>query len=287
MKRVTELDYRKRIERVINAISAAPAAPHRLDDLARLAHFSPFHFHRIYSAMVGESVAETARRMRLALAAHLLATTDRPVTEVAMEAGYESVQTFSRAFRSLTQVAPRTFRARRMRLSELVVGPRPINHGGTQMKVEIVERRPLNVWAFRHRGPMAEVQKTYNRLWQWQIDHGIAGHTKEAMGICYGDGEGDDDGFRYYAAIEWEEPVKSADGAERHEVPGGKYACYRLLGSYDGIPNAFGQLYGEWLPASGYVPDDRPGIEIYRNNPFDTPENELITDLLIPLKADS
>jgi|SRR5215469_1776070 len=287
MKRVTELDYRNRIERVIKAISAAPLAPHRLDDLARLAHFSPFHFHRIYSAIVGERVAETARRIRLARAAHLLATTGRPVTDVAMEVGYESVQTFSRAFCSLTQVAPRTFRARRMRLSELVVGPRVINHGGKQMKVEIVERRPLNVWAFRHRGPMAEVQKTYNRLWQWQIDHGIAGRTNEAMGICYGDGEAADDGFRYYAAIEWDEPVRAADGAERLEVPGGKYACYRLLGSYHGIPTAFGQLYGEWLPAKGYEPDDRPGLEIYRNNPFNTPANELITDLLIPLKADS
>lgn len=286
MKRVTELDYRSRIERVIKAISSDPAVPHRLDHLARLAHFSPFHFHRIYRAMVGESVVETARRMRLTRAAHLLATTGRPVTDVAMEVGYESVQTFSRAFRNLTRVPPRTFRVRRMRLSELVVGPRPINHGGKQMKVEIVERRPVNVWAIRHHGPMAKVQGTYSRLWQWQIDHGIAGRTNEAMGICYGDGESADDGFRYYAAIEWDEPVRGADGAERHEVPGGKYACYRLVGSHDGIPAAFGRLYGEWLPASGYVPDDRPGLEIYRNNPFNTPANELITDLLVPLKTD-
>ena len=286
MKPVTETDYRARIERVIRALSDEPEAPRTLDQLARIAHFSPFHFHRIYRAMVGESVIETARRLRLARAALLLATTDSPVTEVAMDSGYESVQTFSRAFRNLTNVSPREFRDRGMQLAQLVVGPRPIKRGGSNMQVEIVERSPIKAWTMRLRGAMTpeNFKDTYTRLWQWQIDHGIAGRTREAIGIFYGDSEGGDNAFRYYAGVIWDEPLKADGGIEVLEVPGGKYASYRLMGSYHGIPAAFQRLYGEWLPKSGFVPDDRPALEIYRNNPFDTPANELITDLLIPLR---
>ena len=300
MKPVTETDYRARIERVIRALSDEPEAPHTLDELARIAHFSPFHFHRIYRAMVGESVVETARRLRLARAALLLATTDSPVTEIAMDSGYESVQTFSRAFRNLTSVSPREFRDRGMQLAQLVVGPRPIKRGGSNMQVEIVERGPIKAWTMRLRGAMTpeSFKDVYSRLWQWQIDHGIAGRTKEAIGVFYGDGEGvgldregyamlekegSDNAFRYYAGVIWDEPLKADGGIEVLEVPGGKYASYRLVGSYHGIPEAFQRLYGEWLPKSGYVPDDRPALEIYRNNPYDTPANDLITDLLIPL----
>ena len=154
------------------------------------------------------------------------------------------------------------------------------------MQVEIVERSLIKAWTMRLRGAMTpeNFKDTYARLWQWQIDHGVAGRTKEAIGIFYGDSAGGDSAFRYYAGVIWDEPLEADGGIELLEVPGGKYASYRLVGSYHGIPTAFQRLYGEWLPKSGFVPDDRPALEIYRNNPYDTPSNDLITDLLIPLR---
>jgi AraC family transcriptional regulator len=284
VKPVTEDDYRARIERVVRALESDPALPRTLEELARLAHFSPFHFHRIYRSMIGESVIETARRFRLARAARLLATTNMPVTTIALETGYESVQTFSRAFSGHTRIAPREFRTRGMRLADLIDGPKPKLRKGGTMKVEIVEMAPLRAWAVRHRGPMTTVKNTYSRLWQWQIESGIAGRTKDAIGVCYGDEKSGDNNFRYYAGIIWNEPVKASGEVEALAIPGGKYCSYRLIGSHDGIPAAFERLYGEWLPKSGCVPDDRPALEIYRNNPFDTAANELITDLLIPIR---
>lgn len=64
MKSDTLRDYRRRIARVIEAINADPAAPHSTESLAAIAHFSPYHFHRLYRAMTGESVAVTVRRAR-------------------------------------------------------------------------------------------------------------------------------------------------------------------------------------------------------------------------------
>ena len=134
------------------------------------------------------------------------------------------------------------------------------------MQVEIVERSPIKAWTMRLRGAMTpeNFKDSYSRLWQWEIDHGIAGRTKEAMGIFFdGDGEGGDNAFRYYAGVIRDEPLKADGGIEVLEVPGGKYASYRLIGSYHGIPVAFQRLYGEWLPKSGFVPDDLAGAARY------------------------
>ncbi|HUO90149.1 MAG TPA: GyrI-like domain-containing protein [Rhizomicrobium sp.] len=92
--------------------------------------------------------------------------------------------------------------------------------------------------------------------------------------------------LRYYAGIVWDKPIAMPGDAERLEIAGGLYVCHRLIGHHDGIPGVFENLYGEWFPASGYVPDDRPSLELYRNNPFDTPANALITDILIPVRRE-
>jgi AraC family transcriptional regulator len=285
MKPATETSYRDRIARVMNAIRDDPACTYRLDELAAIANLSRFHFHRVYSAMVGESVIETAQRARLARAALRLAASDAEITDIALDAGYESAQTFARAFRRETGSSPSDFRARRLRFSDVVAGAamNRTQRGEPAMKTEIIEQPSVTAWAFRHTGPLHEVGKTYAPLWQWQIANGIAGETREAMGVCYGDDEAED-GMRYYAGVLWDKPIPAPGDAKRLEIAGGKYVCHRLVGSHDGIPVAFKKLYGEWFPDSGYEPDDRPALEIYRNNPFDTPENALITDVMIPLR---
>lgn len=110
MKIRTEQNYRRRIARVIEAIIVDPAAPHSVESLAALAHFSPFHFHRIYRALTGESVAATVRRVRLVQAANRLKDGGASVTEAAIDAGYDSTQSFARAFRDLTGFSPTGFR---------------------------------------------------------------------------------------------------------------------------------------------------------------------------------
>src|SRR5260221_12572412 len=106
MKPATEADYRKRIARVVAAIVAAPTAPHPLEELAAVANFSPFHFHRIYRALAGESVTATVRRVRLTQAANRLAAGVGSITEIALDVGYESPQSFARAFRDFFRVKP-------------------------------------------------------------------------------------------------------------------------------------------------------------------------------------
>ena len=110
--RSTEQNYRARVARVVAAIVADPLAEHRLEDLAALAHFSPFHFHRVYASVVGETVSATVRRVRLARAACLLAQGDESVTQIGQAVGYDSPQAFSRAFGQFAGESPRAFQKR-------------------------------------------------------------------------------------------------------------------------------------------------------------------------------
>ena len=114
MKPTSQSDYTKRIERVIAAV--ADSLEHDRDlpstaTLASVANFSPFHFMRVYRALAGESLGTTVQRLRLARAAHLLAASAAPISEVSGRVGFETPQAFARAFREHFGVAPSEARA--------------------------------------------------------------------------------------------------------------------------------------------------------------------------------
>src|SRR5579871_976772 len=148
MKPSTERDYRRRIARVVEKILLEPGAPHTLESLAAVAHMSPYHFHRVYREVTGESVVETVKRLRLAQAAQRL-TDAAQVTAVAHDAGYDSPQAFARAFRDFTGVSPSEFRAKQkslvsdssaaatLRLSEQACAMQPDDEAGMPLSPSV------------------------------------------------------------------------------------------------------------------------------------------------------
>src|SRR5213080_552501 len=111
MRADTEHAYKERVLRTLVYIQNHLDEVITLDDLAAVAHFSPYHFHRIFRGMVGESVMEHVRRLRLERAAHRLKFGDQPVTRLAFDAGYETHEAFTRAFAAAFGQAPSQFRA--------------------------------------------------------------------------------------------------------------------------------------------------------------------------------
>jgi AraC family transcriptional regulator len=274
--RRAEQSYRERVARVVAAIVADPMAEHRLEDLARLAHFSPFHFHRVYSSIAGETVTATVRRVRLALATRLLEAGDQSVTQVAMAVGYDSPQAFTRAFGQFTGQSPREFQQQMQRVAL---------DAGAVAPVRIVERPAQQVHALRHRGPPSTIPHTQRLLRVHAAQRPVA----QWLGISSGDPDDPAD-FRYYAAASvaptapW--PV-DADGdadLEMLQIPAGRYAVHCLSGPYARIDATINTLYARWLPGSGYEPDDRPTLEHYLNSPRQVAPDALRTDLLIPIR---
>ncbi|MEW6345148.1 MAG: GyrI-like domain-containing protein [Paraburkholderia sp.] len=291
MKPSTERDYHRRIARVIEAILADPSAPHTVESLAAVAHLSPFHFHRIYRALTGESIVETVQRVRLAQAAHRLTVAGDSVTTVAGKVGYESPQAFARAFRGFAGVSPSTFQMRQRRLSAPhASGPRiaeaaPAATGANLPCVEMVELAPIEVLCLRHDGPTATISQTFRTLWQLLGCTSSEALAQGAIGICSGDPE-EHGSFRYLAAIVRSADMPVASALETVRIEGGLYASHRLVGPYALIAPTFQALFGGWLPQSGYEPADRPALEFYRSRPAPRRQPEYVTDLLIPVRKD-
>src|SRR6185436_3441698 len=126
MKAISQLDYTRRIERVIAAVAESLEQERDLPSIATLAavaNFSAFHFMRIYRALAGESLGSTVQRLRLARAAHLLAASAEPISEVAGRVGFETPQAFARAFRQHFGVAPSE--ARTVTVADATSAPPP------------------------------------------------------------------------------------------------------------------------------------------------------------------
>ena len=264
--------------RVVAAIAADPMAQHRLEDLAAMAHFSPFHFHRIYRSLMGETVVDTVRRMRLAHAATLLAENRRSITDIGQEAGYESPQAFTRAFRQYAGMSPREFQKKIHVIADKEAAS-PDSLISSALEARLVEQAAFRIQALRHHGPAGTIAHTHRHLRQLVGSR----QTRQWLGISYGDPEADE-GFVYFAAAALADDSLISGELEQLDIPAGSYASHTLMGPYTQINATISALYTLWLPYSGYEPDDRPLLECYRNNPRTVAPAALHTDLLIPVR---
>src|ERR1700677_807021 len=103
-------EYSHRINRVIDYLRGNLDRQVKLKELARVACFSEFHFHRIFGAVSGETLNNFTKRLRLEKAARQLRFSDRRLTDIALDCGFSSSAAFSRAFRSGYDTSPSQFR---------------------------------------------------------------------------------------------------------------------------------------------------------------------------------
>jgi AraC family transcriptional regulator len=287
----TVREYEAAIGRALEIAFCDPDAT--VTTLADVAGFSAFHFSRMFAGMVGESPGEFLRRIRLERAALALKSGQR-VTDVALDAGYESLEAFSRAFRAAFGCAPSAFAAtgfaaRLPAPSDLHIGPggasaphAPRPTKGTKMHIEIQESvAPRRVVAMRHVGPYPEIGAVFGALMGWVQQNGVT-MTGPGLMISHDDPESvPADKLRSDACAEVASDFATSDPAVSViDIPGGRYAVATYIGSYAGLGGAWGQLMGEWLPASGAKLDfSKPCFEVYLNDCSTVAESELRTEL--------
>lgn len=171
----TLLDYGRRIARVVDHIAAHLDEALELERLAAVACFSPYHFHRIYRAMTGETAADTLRRLRLHRAAGDLVKGGDGMVQVARRAGYGSVEAFTRAFGQVYGLSPGAYR----RQGRLVPPPdQPPDEERNMHDVTIRDLPPLRVAAMAHQGPYMDIGTTFERLYAWAAGRGLVDRTR-------------------------------------------------------------------------------------------------------------
>ncbi len=295
MKPSTLQLYKERILGVLVFIQKNLDEELPLEEYARVAHFSPYHFHRVFRGMVGESLQEHIRRLRLERAAARLKHGERSVMEIALEAGYETHEAFTRAFRSLTGVSPSCFR--RANAAAAVLGGagvhyqngRPLTEfqpsfGENRMEVRIEHLEPLHVAFARHVGPYNGVGAAWEKVCMRLGPEGRLGAVK-FIGVCYDDPEVTaPENIRYDACVTVEDDFQPRDDVGVQTLPGGEYAVTTHLGPYEMLGRTYAELMGQWLPQHGRELRSDPSLEFYLNAPENTAPEDLVTDIYVPLE---
>ena len=291
MKRSTEQDYYERIVRTLVYIQRHLDEELELENLASVAAFSRFHFHRVFHGLTGESVKEHVRRLRLERAAQALKHSDAAITDIAFAAGFDTHESFTRAFGTMFNVSPSGFRAAHQPAPESasgshlddVSGYHPPDYG-EPLPVEVKELPPVKILFLRHVGPYSQVGATWGRLMSWAGMRGLLGPRMRTIGIVHDDPEVTPaDKVRYDAAVVVNRPVEPEGEFGVTEIPGGKYAVFMHRGSYETLGQTYNRFCGAWLPKSGYEARDAEAFEEYLNSPMNTKPEDLVTRIHIPL----
>ncbi len=289
MRDQTPESYRHRLLKVMLYIEEHLDDELTREKLSEIACFSPYHFHRVFTAFAGEPVHKYIRRLRLERAVQHLSHSDRSVIQIAMDAGFQSHEAFTRVFRKTFGLPPSELRKRIASGEAVVLHTQPVKHSTdqevTMMEVKIEEVTEKTIAFMRHVGPYNEIGKVFEKLCVFAGPKGLLGPTTEVFGMYHDDPDTTPpDKLRSDAAITVGEGVEAEGELQVGKLAGGKYAVAIHKGPYNKLIDCYRWLYGQWLPTSGYEPGNVPCFEKYLNDPNTTAEAELLTEIYIPLK---
>jgi len=289
----TEARYLLRMQRVVDHIHRHLDGDLGLDVLSGVAAFSPYHFHRQFSAMFGMSLHRYVQMARMKRAASQLAYRADTVTDIAFDAGYEAPDSFARAFRQRMGQAPLAFREQ-PDWAAWEAAMAPLSRARSQVmtqqfsneEVTLREVPDTDIAFIGHHGDPQRLGETIRRFIAWRKGNGVRATDHATYTIFHTDPEiSGADAYHIDLATEIRRPLTTSDeGVEAGVIPGGRCAVLRVIGNSDDLRPAAVFLYGTWLLASGEELRDFP-LYAQRVRFFpDVPEHEAITDLFLPLR---
>lgn len=277
MKPETRSLYTDRLDPVLRWLAAHPDADPDLHQLADLACLSPYHFHRVYRAMMGETVNATVQRIRMHRAAAALADSRAPLRAIAQRAGYDSDAAFNRAFGNFFGTPPGRYRAARsqpLALQEPAVYP---------IAIEPFPGATLAV--LPHQGSYQDIGPVFTRAFMLAYGRGIADPATPGFGVYFDDPEQvPENKLRSLAGMAVNVDADLGEELQRHIIPACRCAILTYTGPYNEMAKPYQWMFSEWLPASGHLPADIPMFEQYLNDPRNTPPAQLQTRICLPLK---
>lgn len=277
----TAIDYEARIGDVLAFLAAHAHEDVRPARLAKLAHFSPHHFHRIFRGVSGESVMECVRRLRLESAALRLRRSRATVTEVALDAGFQSHEGFTRAFKERFGAPPAVWRRQASARVRALAARAPL----VIPDVEVRTSPALPFVFASHRGSFSEVSAAWQSFVALAIGEGIFAGSERLLGRYPDDPEITPPGkVRFDVGLVARELPRKAIRGLRHElIPPARWAIAIHRGSYSTLSETYLRLVGGWFPKHGHALADRPCLELYLNGPDTTAEEDLETEVWAPL----
>jgi len=277
-KENTQNEYHKSINKVLDYIHEHLNESPSLDTLSEIAHISPFHFHRIFKAIIGENLGEYIQRLRLEYIAGQLTTTGLTLDILAEKTGYKSTQALSKAFKKHFGVPPSIYK---------VTSNKHNNYNKIDLQPRICKISNKNVIYIRiidEYGTINSYEEAWKRLYTFAILNNALSETSESLGISF-----DDPSFtspekcRFYACVSTEKKLKASGKFGTTSIKGGLYAIFTHKGPYQDLHNIYKNIWFNWLPLSKYYLRKGSFFEKYLNNPSLVKEEDILTEIYIPV----
>jgi len=289
-------EYAQRIDRVIDHLRANLDRPVKLRELAKVACFSEFHFHRIFAAVCGETLNTFTGRLRLEKAARLLRYSGQSVTEIALDCGFSSPATFSRAFRSGYDTSPSQFRKsgeiKKSKIRKELFDdseydlPMSEEEKRAAFPVRLVDVPERQVAYIRVANAFEgdRVLDALRTLIEWAKSQGIF-----SEGVLFGMTVDDPHVtpkhlYRYEVCFAPPAPFRCMEGVARLKMPAMRYAVTKVSGDLRMVATAWDYIYRSWLIQSAYEPEHAPALEIFLDKEKATDWSHCKLELCLPVR---
>ncbi len=288
--------YIEKIHKVIDYISENTNKQISVKELADLAGFSQYHFHRIFTAYTGEPLSSFVKRVRLEKSASCLIYADTNITEVALTYGYDTPSAYTKAFKQLFGVNPSKYKT----IKSNIIAVEKESEEHNQRRRIIMENfigikdlGNLKVISVRKTGKYSDsANEAWNSLCKFAYSKSVGQSDKiitpesKFIGIGYDNPcVTAEENLRYEACITVDKDIQTEGEVFKNEIPGGKYAVFLHKGPYDSLMQTYNAIFTEWLPNNPYKLRDLPCFEMYLNrNPKMTKPENLRTEIYIPLE---
>lgn len=260
--------------------------------LAGLAGLSPSHFHRLFHHTIGETPKQYTQRLRLEQAAYQLKLLNTSILDIAINTGYQSHETFSRAFRRQFGITPKMYRRKESLLEwiEQQQSTESLNHlqSGFQISRPVVVKiQPISAAFIRSLGPYIDADMhAYDRLITWAKKRDFYRGDNLLLGIGHDDPTiTPAEKLRFDACIEIDQPIVSEGEIGFQVIPEGVFARTTYIGPYGRmLEQAYGAIFQQLFSLKRYQVIGIPAIEIYRTTRIN-PSYELNhTDIYLPVE---
>ena len=289
-------EYAQRIDRVIDYLRGNLHRPVKLAELADVACFSEFHFHRIFTAVSGETLNHFTNRLRLEKAARLLRYSEQSLTDIALDCGFSSSSTFSRAFRSGYDTSPSQFRkSGEIKKSKIRKELFPEDEYGVPMSAEekraafpvrlidVPERQVAYIrvaYAFE----MERVLAALKTVIEWAKSRNLF-----SQGTLFGMSVDDPHVtpkhlYRYEVCLASSLPFECIEGMSKLKMPAMRYAAIKVSGDIHRVATAWDYLYRDWLINSAYEPEHASALEVFLDKESAMDWSHFELELCLPVR---
>ena len=291
------MNYYNQLEKAIIFIEQNLGEDIKVEAVAGVAGYSYFHFHRIFEAVLGETVGNYIRLRRLTSAAHDVVYTDKRILDIALVYRFDSQEAFSRAFKKLYKVTPGEYRKNRI---ETVIGSKKqMTTIGLKHMMNSVTAQPMikeisDIKIIGMRGKATINNNLIPKMWSdfnpriTEIENRIP--QLRGYGICEVDPNynmykfNEDTEFNEIVGIEVKKHDIIPPGMVGKTLAGGKYAVFTHSGSVEFLKMTYQYIWGTWIISSKYEVDLRDDFEFYDER-FLGPNNDMSEfDIYIPIK---